>query len=264
MGETTAVPWWREDGGFFGELYKEADDSFQTFFHGGDHLQDRTAAEVDGVERLCALKPSNRVLDCPCGYGRHSIALAKRGYDVVGADINTNFLTLAQAAAAGGPAPQFITADMRDLPQLQPFDAVINMFYSFGFFTDEEDVSVAKGFWDLLKPGGRFLMHTIMTVPAFQDGRIPREERRALRSGRTLVSKRYLDATSKREYGEWSLEDVSGQVTPLAPFDVRIYDVSEFQALCLKVGFRTAEAFGGWDGRPYEPSSPALIVVATK
>lgn len=264
MDEGATAPWWREDGGFFGELYKEADDSFQTFFHGGDQLQDRTAAEVDGVERLCGLRPGDRVLDCPCGYGRHSIALAQRGYDVVGADINERFLSLAKAAAAGKVAPQFVTADMRALPQLDRFDAVINMFYSFGFFTAEEDVEVARGFWTSLKPGGRFLMHTIMTVPAFKDGRIPREERRALRSGRTLISKRYLDETTKREYGEWSLEDASGEITRLAPFDVRIYDAEEFQALCVEVGFQKVQVFGGWDGRPYEPSSPALIVVATK
>ncbi|WEV29211.1 hypothetical protein OYE22_31485 [Streptomyces sp. 71268] len=89
--------WWEPEGGFFGDLYREADDSLRTFFGDEAGLDERTAAEVDGVIRLCELAEGAGVLDCPCGYGRHSVALARHGMDVVGLDINPGFLDVSGA-----------------------------------------------------------------------------------------------------------------------------------------------------------------------
>ncbi|MGW7517749.1 glutamate--cysteine ligase [Streptomyces sp. NPDC054796] len=255
--------WWRPEAGFFGDLYKEADDSLRTFFAGTSRVDDRTCAEVDGVMRLCGLAPGARVLDCPCGYGRHSVELAARGVDVVGVDINPGFLEAARRSAArAGTAVRFLEGDMRELPPLEPVDAVINMFYSFGFFTPEEDLAVLRHFRQSLKPGGRFLMHTMVTAPALRDGRIPAEERRRLSSGRTLVSRRHLDDGTRREFGQWAIVDDTGAEFPMTPYDVRIYTPEEFGELCREAGFARTTCHGDWDGTPYEDASPNLIVVA--
>nr|WP_240449460.1 class I SAM-dependent methyltransferase [Streptomyces harenosi] len=243
----------------------EADDSLKTFFEGERLLENRTEREADGVIKLCGLKPGDALVDCPSGYGRHSVALAERGLNVTGVDINTRFLGLArERAARHGVAVNFVQGDMRKLPAVGPADAVINMFYSFGFFTEEEDVQVARGFQEILRPGGKFLMHTMVTVPAFADGRIPLEERRKLRSGSTLVSRRRLNPVSRREEGIWSLLDDDGTERSLTPYDARIYTDEEFTALCREAGFSEVEVYGDWDGRPYEDSAPYLIAVATK
>jgi SAM-dependent methyltransferase len=259
------VPWWHPEGGFFGDLYMEADNSLQTFFAGSDRLDARTGLEVSGVVRLGGLQPGDRVVDCPCGYGRHSIELARRGYDVTGIDINPRFLGLARAAARRADAVvSFVPGDMRRLPDVASVDAVINMFYSFGFFTPSEDLDVLRGFHRALRPGGRFLMHTMITTPAFEDGRIPREERRMLGTGRTLVSRRHFDTETKREMGRWSIVAADGTVREMAPYDVRIYTAGEFAELCRAAGFGEVALFGDWDGRPYDDASPYLIAVATK
>lgn len=258
------VPWWHEDGGFFGDLYLRADDSLHTFFAGGDALDARTAREVSGVVRLCALDEGRRVLDCPCGYGRHSLELARRGFDVTGVDINRRFLRIAARRAGREAAPaRFVRADMRELPPLPPVDAVINMFYSFGFFSPEEDMDVLRGFHRCLTPGGRFLMHTMVTVPALEDGRVPAEERRPLAGGGTLVARRRLAADTMREVGEWSVVDEDGTTRTTASYDVRVYRAEEFAGLCREAGFTGVRLYGDWDGRPYQDGSPYLIAVAT-
>lgn len=48
---------------------------------------EHTREEVDFVVEALALEGGERVLDLACGYGRHSLELARRGYDVVGVDI---------------------------------------------------------------------------------------------------------------------------------------------------------------------------------
>ncbi|MFH8982426.1 class I SAM-dependent methyltransferase [Streptomyces varsoviensis] len=257
--------WWDPEGGFFGDLYREADDSLHTFFGDGTRLGERTAAEVDGVIRRCELAAGSRVLDCPCGYGRHSVGLARRGMDVIGLDINPGFLDAARDAAAQAGVPvSLVRGDMRRLPELAPVDAVINMFYSFGFFTPEEDLKVLREFHRVLKPSGRLLMHTMVTVPALTDGRIPAEERRRLASGRTLVSRRGLDPRTGRENGAWMIVDDDGTEHPMAPYSVRIYTPQEFADLCLEAGFASVTSYGDWEGAPYDDASASLIVVADR
>ncbi|MEU6431363.1 class I SAM-dependent methyltransferase [Microbispora sp. NPDC046973] len=264
MSQTTKPAWWTPESAFFGPLYLEADDSFRTFFAGQAEINERTATEVDGIERLCSLPSGARVIDCPCGYGRHSIELARRGHQVTSVDINPYFLQLARERAdAMGVPIDFRSADMRELPSIEPVNAIINMFYSFGFFDDvSDDLRVLEGFRSRLGDGGKMLIHTMITVSAFEDGRIPAMETRELRSGRRLRSLRMFDPASRREVGRWSIFHPNGEEDPLPVYSVRIYLPQELEELCLKAGFSSVNFYGDWDGTPYRDDSPYLIVVA--
>jgi hypothetical protein len=61
----------------------EGDDSLEGFLTTPQTLSMRTAREADGIIRLLSLRPGASILDCPCGYGRHSIPLAKKGFRVL-------------------------------------------------------------------------------------------------------------------------------------------------------------------------------------
>ncbi|WP_445375696.1 SAM-dependent methyltransferase [Photorhabdus tasmaniensis] len=257
--------WWEEGAGFFGELYKEADDSMQTFFEGGNDLEQRTNKEIEGVINLCGLTSGQYLIDCPCGYGRHSVALRNKDINVTGIDVNDEHLSIARRhAILQNSDVIFKKDDMRTFKVDDKVDVLINMFYSFGFFSDEENINVARNFYDALKDGGKFLMHTMITVPAFGDGRIPLEEKRKLKSGRTLVSKRRFNHITKREEGIWSLLNEENKEISLRPYDVRIYTAIEFQDLCFKAGFSKVNLYGDWDGSSYNDDSTYLIVVAEK
>ena len=67
---------------------------WETFFHGTmlefwtrAVTEAQTAREVDYIEAALALPDSARVLDVPCGNGRHALALAARGYPLTGIDL---------------------------------------------------------------------------------------------------------------------------------------------------------------------------------
>lgn len=266
------TPWWRPEGNFFSDLYLEADNSFQTFFGGSDSLSNRTQLEIEGVERLGHLAAAGRVIDCPCGYGRHSVELARRGHCVTGFDINERFMGIAREAAASAAARselagsvEFRWGDMRELPLTDPADLLINMFYSFGFFdSEEENLRVMRSFRSCLREGGRALIHTMITVPALRDGRVPSWESRELKSGRRLVSRRSLDETTRREVGDWSVVGVDGVEEPLRRYSVRIYEPGELYEMFREAGFREVEIFGAWDASPYRDESPYLIAVGER
>ena len=130
------IEWWEEEAGFFGEFYMRGDNSVEGYLAGKDQsLQQRTDIEVCGVEKLLGLHPGDKILDCPCGYGRHSIELAKKGYQVVASDNNSVHMnTLSQYATQEQVFLTLDLLDMRKPPCGSNFDAVINMFFSFGFF----------------------------------------------------------------------------------------------------------------------------------
>lgn len=100
------------------------------------------------------------MLDVGCGVGRHSVALARKGYTVSGIDISASYLKLARARAKrAGVKAHFFKRDMRSLQFNEEFDAVLSVFTSFGYFRKvEDDRRVARDVYRSLKPGGKFLL----------------------------------------------------------------------------------------------------------
>ena len=93
-----------------------------------------------------SLKPGASVLDLCCGQGRHSVQLAKRGFQVTGLDLNAEYLDLAsKAAEAAKVTIETVAADMREIPFENKFDAIVNMYSSFGYLESEaEDLKVLE------------------------------------------------------------------------------------------------------------------------
>lgn len=251
--------WWTTDGGFFGPAYRLADDSLGGPFSQAMGLDDRTALEVLGVEQICQLKPNSAILDCPTGYGRHARALDQRGHRVTGVDINHEFLDFDRRSST---TVNWVEGDMRTLPYEAMFDAVINMFYSFGFFEDEQDdARTLEGFRRALRPGGSFLMHTHVLPDRLLSGSLPAVHLRELPTGAFLRAERRYNEETRREDGSWSIVGTA-EPTILTPYSVRLYDHLEWPQLCFDAGFNTVEMFGDWNGKPYEPGDEMLIVKA--
>lgn len=256
---------WEDGAGFFGRPYMEGDNSLEGYLTVPLQLEERTDRELAGVIRLLDLKPGQRVLDCPTGYGRHSIGLAKRGFEVVGSDINSEMLERAISSSAGVPNISFAHENMQHIAYKNEFDAVINLFFSFGFFeTEEENNAVLRNFFDALKPGGRFMMHTDINVPRIIAGDYKLHETRTLTSGRRLEIVESYDAPNKRLTGQWILLDQDGTRQELPVYCHRIYTFEDFAEICYATGFDQVEGYGDWDGSPLTGAHEDMIIVARK
>lgn len=85
---------------------------------------EQTRAEVDYLERVLSLQPRSRVLDVPCGYRRHSLELAARGFEVRAVDVSMEMIVEAERSAAHDRlAIECRREDMRDLSWESEFDA---------------------------------------------------------------------------------------------------------------------------------------------
>jgi SAM-dependent methyltransferase len=103
-----------------------------------------TEQEVEFIVDALGLVPGMRVLDVGCGPGRHALALARRGFDVVGVDHSAEFVALArQAAAEEGLDVTFVELDVRELAYVGEFDAVVCLCQGgFGLLGGRDEVEV--------------------------------------------------------------------------------------------------------------------------
>jgi SAM-dependent methyltransferase len=265
MTQDSKNPWWSEEYGFFGPFYMDGDASKDGYLIGKKQsLTERTKTEVDGVIKFLSLKSGMSILDCPCGYGRHSIELARQGFEITGSDINSAHLQKAvKHAETKSVDITFNKESMLDLKYSSQFDAVINMFYSFGFFdTDDKNERVLKNFFDALKPGGKFLMHTDVNIPRIFSGQYKEDEERNLVTGKTLRVIDCYNPETKRINGAWIIK--SGGKEERKDYSVRVYMKEEFEELCKKVGFSSVKTYSNWEGMDYSKDAEDMIVVATK
>jgi SAM-dependent methyltransferase len=244
--------WWRDvfDRPTFLELYERAD-------------VERAATQVAQVCRLLDLHPPARVLDVCSGYGRHSVELARRGFDVVGVDVSEVQVRRAAArAAAVGSKVAFVVGDARALPVAGPFDAAINMFLSFGYFaTDAESQAMLGEVARVLRRGGRLLID-------FWN----REQE--IRNFQPVVLDRRDDDILEIE--DWTFDPLAGRLnwvnTVIFPdgrreawtHSIRAYTVAEVRAMLEAAGFTLVALYGGLDGAPYTLDAEAAVFVAER
>ena len=118
--------WWKDA---FQETYFDIWDAFLT--------PERTAKEASFVLQTLGLKKQEKLLDAPCGQGRHAFFFAKAGLQVTGVDYSAFLLKKARERCFDlQPKPVFSRQDVRRLSFDKKFNAVVNLFTSFGFFSD--------------------------------------------------------------------------------------------------------------------------------
>ncbi len=119
-----------------------------------------TEQEVGWLVDRLGLEPGARVLDVGCGPGRHALALARRGIEVVGVDRAPEFVRLAQEAAAAEVLPvTFVELDVRDLSYRHEFDAVLCLCQGgFGLLGGRDETAVFERIAAAVRPGGRLAL----------------------------------------------------------------------------------------------------------
>ncbi|HEY4133159.1 MAG TPA: methyltransferase domain-containing protein, partial [Gemmatimonadaceae bacterium] len=122
---------------------------------------ERDRHEVARLMDVLGLPSGAKLLDVPCGQGRHAHLLAEAGYNVDGLDYSKDLLDRAIERGTASTL-RYTRGDMRTLPArwTNRFDAVLNLFTSFGFFVDpNDDRRVIAEFARVLKPGGVLIWH---------------------------------------------------------------------------------------------------------
>ena len=237
--------WWRT---WFGPRYLALYD---------ETLTERTPAEIDRLEALLQLRPPRRILDLPCGQGRHAIELARRGYEVTGMDISPYLIEIARKRArAADVQVRWLTGDMRQPIPGAKFDLILNLFTSFGYFAqDDDDRQVLAAAASMLTRGGRFVLEVINGERVMANF----EERGWFTVGQSAVMEaRTLDRSSQRMVVERTVNTPPDSETSV--HTLRLYTGPQLEAAMRQAGFRRVDLHGDWGGESLQRDRSIAIV----
>jgi SAM-dependent methyltransferase len=217
--------------------------------------------EVRKILKLTGVR-RGAVLDLCCGPGRHSVALAKRGFQVTGVDRTRYLLNKARRRAKSARARiEFVRADMRDFVRPDAYRLVLNMFTAFGYFDKkDEDRLVLRNIFTSLKPGGACLIDVMGKERLAKIMQSSLAERHA--DGSLLVQFHEIFDDWTRIRNEWIL--LKGNRVRRFKFHHTIYSGQELKDMLRTAGFAEVKLFGDLDGQPYGPDAARLVAVARK
>jgi SAM-dependent methyltransferase len=220
-----------------------------------------TALEIDFILNTLNLPNGSRLLDLCCGYGRHAIPLAQSGLSITGLDRSYQMLRAAQQQAQKeATSIHFVRADMRAFPFELPFDAIISLFSSIGYFDNEsENFNVIQNIAEALKPGGRFLVETTNRDFVVRHS-LPMQVYRP--TNMLLIEERSFDALTSRTHVDVTVIQ-NGCETHLS-HTIRIYTPTELDLLLASVGLDTIAVWGDFHGNNFTSDSQHMILLAEK
>jgi SAM-dependent methyltransferase len=221
----------------------------------------RLAAAPGEVDRVLALSgvANGRVLDLCCGPARHSVILARKGFEVTGVDRSPFLLGMARELAAGAGV-ELVESDMRDFVRPGTFDLALSLFTSFGYFdTRDEDLAVLRNVRASLKTGGVFVIDVMSKEYVISQGCATHWEQGP--SGEILVRHYDVFPGWGRLRLQWLLVD--GERARRFEFEHNAYSGQELAALLERAGFADVQIFGSLDGIPYDATATRLVARAT-
>lgn len=212
---------------------------------------------LDNLLQFLNLDRGSHILDLACGKGRHSVYLNKLGYQVTGADLSS--YNVQQASLNANETLRFIKHDMREVIAENTFDAVFNVFTSFGYFKDDSDnQKVLHAVSKELKPEGVFVLD-FLNIHQTIDRLNPSEVKeidgltfkitKEIRSGFIFKNIQVFDGD--KSFG----------------FQERVQALSEKQLKLLieSSGLEVIHCFGDYELSKYDSSlSPRIILIAKK
>lgn len=207
---------------------------------------------MDNLTAYLNLPDCAKILDLACGRGRHASYLNKLGFDVTGADLSVNSIN--EAAALSNDTLRFVVHDMR-LPFFEKFDAVFNLFTSFGYFNNEQDnLSTLRAISNSLSDTG-FGVIDFMNVNHVRENLVPEETK--LIDGIEFQIKRHATNEHIIKDIRFTADKRDFHFTER----VRALTLTDFELMMEQAGIYLLDVFGDYKLRKFTPASERLILI---
>jgi len=238
----------------------------------------RTEAQTAGICRIfsdASVSEGSKVLDLSCGIGRHSVALAQRGFDVTGIDISPANIRRAEQRAkenAVESKTRFIVGDIRRLLEHLPaaknrFDAFISMFTSIGYWDEETDRSILSQALELTTKGGLLILDVsnrdwlVRNFRPFDMTTLPGDPEYVMTEERKLVLE------TSRMNNIWTFYTREGKDLKHAAtinLDHRVHSLHELIALVKSAAWEPIKSYGNFELDPVSLESHRLILACKR
>jgi len=180
------------------------------------------------------------------------------GYNVVGIDLSRTLLEAAKYKSTYSEKARFVQADMRQLPFRNSFDLLLNLFTSFGYFdSDVENQKVFYQFKQVLKDDGWFVFD-YMNEKHVRDNLVSSQREEIgnimIELERYISDERVQKKIIMYQNGKKSIFYES----------VKMYHPEKIQSMMQQAGLSVHKVMGDYDGAPFRPNSPRLVIIGSK
>jgi SAM-dependent methyltransferase len=222
---------------------------------------EQTAAEIEWIARHARLPEGGRVLDLPCGTGRHAIELARRGYRVTGVDVSEVSIEVAgKLASEAGVSLELTVGDMSRLEADRSYDAVLCFGNSFGYLSHRSTLRYLQSVSAALEPGGRLLMD----IGAVAESLFPHYQPAFSIEAGTMR----LDIANEYDVVRGGLQTqftfVEGETVIVQQGWQAVYTCAEVCRMVEAAGLRIVARHGTPDDKPYALGDRGLFLVAER
>lgn len=241
---------------------------YETFFSGLNcELWERavtpewTKQEADFLISTLKVQPGAALLDIPCGHGRHTVELAKRGFRMTGLDISAEFLQTLQKQIDAEQLPiQVIHGNILTTELTTSFDGAYCMGNSFGY-VDYDGMNVFVGkVAKALKPGARFVINSGLVAESIL-AHFPETGHYELGDLTMDIRNSYVVGES---YMATELTYTKADRTEVHHFKHYVYTLSEIKRMLAKHGLRTIAVYKSTEKEAYQLADQQMYLVAEK
>lgn len=218
-----------------------------------------TESDVKFLASALNMQPGSRILDVPCGNGRHSLALAHRGALVTGVDLSEEYIAEAQRLSSGIEA-EWRISDMRYLPFESEFDGAFCFGNSFGYLNRKGTEEFVGAVSRALKPGARFVVETGVAAESILAS--PLQRRWFMLGDMYLLCAQQYDPVLSRLQTDYTFVRDGTSETRAAWYWV--LTTAEIRGIFERAGFEVEGMYAGVDCVPYTLGSPRLILIARR
>jgi 2-polyprenyl-3-methyl-5-hydroxy-6-metoxy-1,4-benzoquinol methylase len=222
--------------------------------------EERTTDEIEGLAWLFGefgVPQNGRVLDVACGIGRHSIALSRLGYEVTGLDLSPLFIGKAREhAEKDGASATFVPGNVSNVAKLAsqygPFDAIISMFTSHGYYGRDADLDLFRQLRTLAAPNG-----VLIVLTANRDSIVQNFSPQGLAVAEPIriLQQRSMDLETSSIINDWEFyewEDGEAIMRLRLEMDHRLYSLHEFKELVQESGWQYERGLGRVEGDEFK------------
>jgi SAM-dependent methyltransferase len=209
---------------------------------------------MKNITTFLALPKTTHILDLPCGKGRHAVFLNSLGYKVTGGDLSKNSIKYAQKFE--NDSLNFSVHDMRK-PFNNQYNAVFNLFTSFGYFEDDkDDILILQNIKDGLKKDGVFVFDFLNAE--FVKATLVAKETKIVDGITFNITREIKDGFILKNISFFA-DDENHSYTER----VKYLEAKKMKAYFEKVGFTITNIFGNYNLSNFDAqTSKRLILVA--
>jgi len=257
------------------QLFLEHGEIFLKMMKSGEEGAPKEVEVLVGIFAETDIHQGDSLLDLCCGYGRHALLLAEKGFKVMGVDLSPIMIEEAKKLAKTRRIEdrvKFLVGDARAISKLLKsklgsFNAIINMQTSLGYYDDETDVHILEQLNGLASSGGvlviditnrDYVIRHFEPIEILELKYLPGYQRHGYRK---------LNLGNSRAETTWKFYKKEGEELKhiaTIPLSSRLYSLHELINLLETTGWKYVKSYGNFELQPVTPDTQRIIIVGKK